>query len=160
MGDMTKILTELLYADAKHLIATALSSLKTPLRKINAVHFKSIDELQDALARGTARDGDVVKLDCKPSNFGSFLRDHLITALPDTASIKRLGPWPAPNENNAMLFIAANTSSYLRPVGIYPPLHDHDLSQVALYPTESPSTGFTSRLLKPGKGCSLAEAMD
>lgn len=140
---ISNFLTQQLYPDLKNWIPTLYRRYKTPLDKLRAPVFASPDELLNALKANQVKSGNWVTLECKPSMFGPYLRNHFITPFVGHQTDMRLGP-PLIAEHPAMAIIGQATS-HLKPVGMYPPIDD-DLYQICLYPADSNTCGMIGML--------------
>jgi hypothetical protein len=129
-------LTDDLYRDFKMWLASLYPWLKRQHRRVTADTYSSPAALLDAVKRGLAQDGDLVTLECKPSPFGPFLRDHFLSLLPQY----RGGP-ELVSVHPALAFLG-NATSHLSPVGVFPPI-GNGVTQVCLYPSDAPTCGLT-----------------
>lgn len=136
---ISSFLTQQLYPDLKSWIPTLYRRYKVTLDKLRAPVFSSPDELLKALKASQVKPGSWVTLECKPSMFGPYLRNHFITPFVGHQTGMRLGP-PLIAEHPAMAIIGQATS-HLKPVGMYPPIDD-DLYQICLYPADSNTCGM------------------
>lgn len=143
---MANFLTQQLYPDLKNWIATFAKFIKTPVKKSIAPVFKSPSQLLDALKRNKIKANEWVTLECKPSTFGPFLRNHFISPIIGHHTDMRLGPQILSNAHPLMGMMGQITS-HLKPVGIYPPI-DEDLYQMCLYPSDAEAFGMVG--LMPG----------
>lgn len=116
-----------------------LRYFKTPLDKLRAPVFNSPSDLLNALKSNQIKPDSWVTLECKPSMFGPFLRNHFITPFVGHNTNMRLGP-PLVADNPWMAMMGQATS-HLKPVGMYPPIDD-DLYQICLYPADSTVCGM------------------
>ncbi|HBK4608400.1 TPA: hypothetical protein LLS51_000051 [Serratia marcescens] len=136
-------LTKQIYTDIKNCAPQLIKKLKIPLRlkKTNAPRFKTPWSLQDALKSNKIKNNSWVVLECKPSSFGPYLRSHILSPIFGNNTEMRRGPalW----SDNPVLGIISQSMSYLKPVGLYPPLTD-ELSQIILYPSDATACGFIS----------------
>lgn len=138
-------LTEQLYPDLKNWLPSLYKKMETPIRKLNAPTYHSPKELLDALKANQIKPNSWVTLECKPSLFGPYLRDHFLAPIIGSNSNMRLGPRIVADD--PIMAIMGQTWSHLKPVGIYPPIGD-DLYQTCLYPQDSSACGMIS--LIPG----------
>lgn len=134
-----KFLAQQLYPDLKNWIPALYRRLKTPLDKLRAPIFSSPSDLLNALKSNQIKPDGWVTLECKPSMFGPFLRNHFITPFIGHHTNMRLGP-PLVAENPVMA-IMGQATSHLKPVGMYPPIDD-DLYQICLYPSDAAVCGM------------------
>ncbi|WPC75915.1 hypothetical protein [Vibrio porteresiae] len=134
-----KFLTQQLYPDLKNWIPALYRRFKTPLDKLRAPIFSSPSDLLNALKSNQVKPDSWVTLECKPSMFGPFLRNHFITPFIGHHTSMRLGP-PLVAENPVMA-IMGQATSHLKPVGMYPPIDD-DLYQICLYPSDATVCGM------------------
>ncbi len=134
-----KFLTQQLYPDLKNWIPALYKRFKTPLDKLKAPIYNSPSDLLNALKSNQVKPDSWVTLECKPSMFGPFLRNHFITPFVGHHTGMRLGP-PLVAENPVMA-IMGQATSHLKPVGMYPPIDD-DLYQICLYPSDASVCGM------------------
>lgn len=147
-GAVTNFLTQQIYPDLKIIIPSIIRKLTIPVKKVNAQRFKSPEDLLEALKSNKVKNDTFVSIECKPSTFGPFLRNHFLSALSGVSSDMMLGPRPQSNFPEIPEFgFIAQLSSYLKPVGLYPPINK-ELTQVTLYPSDTPSCGYIG--LMPG----------
>lgn len=144
---ITRFLTEQLYPDFKSWIANLARKLETPIKKVKAPVFTSPSDLINALKANHVKADSWVTLECKPMQFGPFLRNHFILPIIGHRSDMRLGP--SLITNHPGMAILGQATSHLRPVGIYPPIDD-DLYQICLYPSDAAVCGMVG--LIPGLG--------
>lgn len=148
MNEQTgKLLTQQLYPDLKNWIPTLFRRMKTPLDKLRAPIYTSPSELLNALKSNQVKPNSWVTLECKPSMFGPFLRQHFITPFIGHHTSMRLGP--SLLAENPIMAIMGQVTSHLKPVGLYPPIDD-DLYQICLYPSDTSVCGMVG--LIPGIG--------
>ncbi|HGM7057407.1 TPA: hypothetical protein ACKP7K_000832 [Serratia marcescens] len=132
-------LTRQLYGDIKSLVVSTARKLMTPVRKTNARRYNSISLLLDDLKSNKLKQNSFVALECKPSMFGTFLRGHklsLINAMGRISGHKNFIVSPDP-----VVQLMATTTSYLKPVGLYPKIDD-EVSQICLYPADTCNYGM------------------
>ncbi len=137
-----KELARQLVPDVKSWITNLWRKLKKSIRKARIETFSSPEDLLDALKRGTVGDGNRVRIECKPSSFGQFLRNHFLVPVLGDRTDLRLGPgfdFPHP-----AMSILANACSYLTPVGLYPRLDEEGTMQVSLYRSDVSALGYLS----------------
>jgi len=132
-------LAQQLYKDAKVIIPSIIRKLTIPTKKVIAKRFGSPEELLDALKSNKIKHDSFVAVECKPSTFGPFLRHHFLSPLSGISSNMKLGP-TIDHEIPEFAFLAQLTS-YLKPVGLYPPIDDN-LTQVTLYPSDATCCGY------------------
>ena len=104
----------------------------------------SIIQLQVELKGNKIRDGERVRLKCKPSPFGPYLRNHFLSPIIGNHTNLRLGP-PILSQN-PLMGVIAQTTSQLMPVGLFPPL-ENNMQQICLYPVDTSAYGFISSFL-------------
>lgn len=135
MDDNTaSFLSQQLYPDIKNWLSTLAKYLKTPVKKANSQVFKNPADLLCALKSNKVKADEWITLECKPSTFGPYLRNHFVSPIIGNHTGMRLGP--RLQGDHPVMAITAQFTSHLRPVGIYPPI-DEDLYQLCLYPSES-----------------------
>lgn len=132
-----------LYPDLKNWIPSLFKQASTPIKKATAKCFKNPTELLNALKKKEVEEGHWISLECKPSTFGPFLRNHFISPFIGSSSDMRLGPQI--ESNNFILAMMGQVTSHLKPVGLYPPIGD-DLYQICLYPSDSATYGMIGLL--------------
>jgi hypothetical protein len=140
-----KFLAEQLYPDLKNWIPSLFRRMKAPLQKLRAPTYRSPSDLLNALKAHQVQADSWVTLECRPSMFGPFLRNHFITPIIGHHTGMRLGP-PLVSKNPYMS-IMGQVTSHLKPVGIYPPIDD-GLYQICLYPSDASVCGMVG--LIPG----------
>lgn len=141
----SKELVRQIYPDAKAWLTSIGKWLKKSYAKITTETFKSPEALLYALSNNLVKDGDRVTIECKPSLFGPFLRNHFLSPMIGNHTSLRLGPpLQAPNPIMGMM---AHITSQLTPVGLYPSIDEYT-NQACLYPIDTPAMGFTG--LFPG----------
>ena len=143
--EVGQFLANQLYPDLKSWIVSLGRKLRNPIARARAETFESPKTLLGALKTGQVRDGDLITLECKPAQFGPFLRNHFLSPFVGRRTDMRLGP-PLSHEN-PILGIMAQTTSHLQPVGLYPPVRD-GVHQACLYPSDAKACGFLG--LMPG----------
>lgn len=136
-------LTRQLYSDSSSWLVSAAAWVKKKYGKIQTKVYSNPSELLDAIQNNLVHDGDRVTIECKPSLFGPYLRDHFLTPLIGNHTGMRLGP-PIQSQNPIM-GIAAHITSQLKPVGLYPPI-ENGVVQSVLYPSDTTACGFISIL--------------
>lgn len=134
-----KFLLTSLYQDLKVWVPSLVSKAVTPIKKSNAPAFNSPADLLEALKKNEVQADSWVKLNCKPSTFGPFLRNHFLTPVLGMKTDLRLGPQLAAED--PIIGMIANLTTHLKPVGLYPPIST-ELSQLCLYPIDTPAAGF------------------
>lgn len=132
-------LTQQLYPDLKDWIPTLYRRVKAPLDKLWSPTFRSPSDLLNALRSNQVKPDSWVTLKCKPSMFGPFLRNHFLTPFIGDHPGMRLGP-PLVTDNPVMQLVS-QTTSHLKPVGLYPPISDN-LYQICLYPSDATVCGM------------------
>ncbi|WP_129544342.1 hypothetical protein [Serratia sp. 1D1416] len=140
-------LTRQLYGDVKSFIVNMARKMITPVKKSQAKRYDNIASLLDDLKSNKLRQDSFVALECKPSMFGTFLRGHklsLINSMGRIVGHKNFILSPDP-----FLQLMANTTSYLKPVGLYPKIDD-EVSQICLYPADTNNYGMMG--IMPGVG--------
>ncbi len=140
-----QFLAQQLYPDLKVWLTSLGRKLRNPIRKAKAEVFDSPSELLNSLRAGLVKNNDLVTLECKPSSFGPFLRSHFLSPLVGSRTDMRLGP-PLVGAN-PLIAMMAQTTSHLKPVGLYPPINP-DVAQCCLYPSDTTACGFVG--LFPG----------
>ncbi|WP_127554721.1 hypothetical protein [Serratia marcescens] len=135
----TQELVRQLYPDLKNMLISVCRKIAKPIRKANAKRYKSPLELLEDLKENKIKADSLIALECKPSMFGPFLRNHLMPYLNGSNDQMRLGP-PILCDNPAMQIIA-QTTSHLKPVGIFPKI-DNEISQICLYPSDATCCGM------------------
>ena len=140
MDDNTaSFLAQQLYPDLKNWLATLAKALRVPVKKANAKVFSSPSELLNALKANDVQADEWVTLECKPSTFGPFLRNHFLSPFIGHHTGMRLGPQI--QAEHPIMGMMGQITSHLKPVGIYPPI-DEDLYQICLYPTDAAVFGM------------------
>lgn len=147
VASIAKELVPSLYADMRAWLVSLGKRLSRGARNAALSEFNSPAELLASAHTGATKDGEWIRLKCKPSPFGPFLRTHFITPLIGFSSELRLGP-PILSPN-PIISIMANAMSHLVPVGLYPTVAP-DILQGCLYPAESEACGMIGIL--PGVG--------
>ncbi|HBW8778797.1 TPA: hypothetical protein MXD69_001436 [Klebsiella variicola] len=132
-----------LYNDVKLIIPYLFRKLTIPTKKAIAKRYKSPEELLDGLKCGHVKDGDFIAIECKPSTFGPFLRSHVLSVISCTRSDMHLGPQLISDhpEFPEIETLMVQSTSYLKPVGLYPPIDDN-ISQITLFPSDATCCGF------------------
>ncbi len=136
-------LAQQLYPDLKNWLASLAKSMRTPVKKANAKVFNNPSDLLDALKKNAVQADEWVTLECKPSNFGPFLRNHFMSPIIGHHTGMRLGPQI--QGGHPIMGMLGQITSHLRPVGIYPPIDD-DLYQICLYPSDAVAFGMIGLL--------------
>ncbi|MEQ8259218.1 MAG: hypothetical protein RH947_02885 [Alcanivorax sp.] len=144
MDDNTaSFLLQQLYPDVKNWLSTLAKYLRTPVKKANSKVFNNPSDLLGALKANEVQADEWVTLECKPSTFGPYLRNHFISPIIGNHTGMRLGPQI--QGGHPIMALMGQVTSHLRPVGIYPPIED-DLYQFCLYPSDSPVFGMIGLL--------------
>lgn len=138
-------LVQQLWSDAKACLPFLARKLTEMHRRATTSQFDSLPELRAALLGNQVENGALVKVACKPSPFGPYLRSHFLSPIIGRHTSLRLGP-PLVHPNPVMAIMAQATSQ-LMPVGLYPAIAAN-VNQVSLYPTEATAIGFVG--LMPG----------
>ena len=144
-ANIGNFLAQQLYPDLKTWVATLAKKLITPVKKAKASFFKTPSDILNALKANKLQPDSWVSLECKPFQFGPFLRNHFLSPLVGSRTDMRLGPPLA--SNHPIMAIISQATSHLKPVGLYPPIDD-DLYQICLYPSDSNICGMVG--LMPG----------
>ncbi|HIE1445530.1 hypothetical protein [Serratia liquefaciens] len=137
-NNFAKFLSEQLYPDLKTFIPFLAKKLSSPVKKANAMRFKTPESLISAIKSGAIKNGTYISLECKPSQFGSYLRNLFLYPIIGRESTMRLGP-PLTHPDPIINMIS-NTTSYWKPVGLYPPINS-EISQISLYPSDAQVCG-------------------
>ena len=140
-----KFIAQQLYPDLKTWIATFAKKLTTPVKKAKSPLFKTPSDILNALKANKLQPDGWVTIECKPFQFGPFLRNHFLSPIVGSRTDMRLGPPLA--SNHPIMAIVGQVTSHLKPVGLYPPIDD-DLYQICLYPSDSNICGMVG--LMPG----------
>lgn len=142
-----EVLVKELYKDVRLVIPSIFRVIKSPIKKALAKRFNNPEGLLEGLKTGSVKNNDLVVLECKPSMFGSYLRNHYLLPIIGMSSDMRLGPQFNCMVDGGFDFFAftAQVSSHLKPVGLYPPIDDN-LSQVTLFPSDAECYGFVGMM--------------
>ena len=136
-------LAQQLYPDLKNWLASLAKFMRTPVKKATAKVFRTPASLLDALKKNEVQPDEWITLECKPSNFGPFLRSHFMSPIIGHHTGMRLGPQI--QSAHPYMGIVGQITSHLRPVGIYPAIDD-DLYQICLYPSDAVAFGMMGLL--------------
>jgi hypothetical protein len=126
---IAKELAPSLYADVKSWLVSLGKGLGRFVRNTSLREFNSPAELLEALESRSITEDSWIRLRCKPSPFGPFLRTHFITPIIGFNTEMRLGP--RIHGENPILAMIAQTMSHLTPVGLYPRVSSETLQGVA-----------------------------
>lgn len=143
MGTDEKLATQM-YNDVKHWLPSFARKMSIPIKKANAPIFSSPSELLNALKSNSIKANSWVRLECRPSNFGPFMRRHFLSHIVGFSTDSRLGP-EIHHPSQVELGILAQITSHLVPVGLYPPINE-ELIQLCLYPADTSACGFIGEM--------------
>jgi hypothetical protein len=136
---IAKELAPSLYTDVKGWLVSLGQRVGRVTRSASLREFGSPADLLSTLQSGTVADGEWIRLKCKPSPFGRFLRTHFLTPIVGFNTELRLGP-PIVGNHPVMGFLA-HATSHLCPVGLFPPV-EQGVVQACLYPRDAEACGM------------------
>lgn len=137
----TAALMQQIYNDLRPWLVSCATLVPRVARNMAAPSLESIEILLDALSKQLIRSGDLIKLECRPSRFGPFLRHHFLTPFIGPHTSYRLGPQIS---GDPVLALLSQATTHWTPVGLFPPLESGGATQVCLYPSNSVCAGAIS----------------